>query len=331
MDPAGHNKTVSLQVEVPVDIKPERLDRFLASHPKVDLTRSRLQKLITDGLVLVESKSVVKNHTLKGGEIISITIPPVPEIDMVAEDIPLDIVFEDEYLAVVNKPAGLVTHPGAGNYSGTLVNALIHHFEKLASGSGYERPGIVHRLDKNTSGLILVAKTDDIYLKLQQQMQKREIKRTYLALICGHVREEEGVIDLPIGRSLKDRKKMIVTNVGSREAKTGYKLKDRFRSYDLLEVLLHTGRTHQIRVHFSHLGHPVFGDPDYGGRHKWHRGIFAPERQFAKRLLDVIDRQALHAQRLEFTHPVNEQTVLLETDVPQDFKQVLDMLDKEGR
>ena len=140
----------------------------------------------------------------------------------------------------------------------TLVNALLHHFEKLAHGSGYERPGIVHRLDKNTSGLILVAKTDDIYLKLQQQMQKREIKRTYLALICGHVREEEGVIDLPIGRSLKDRKKMIVTNVGSREAKTSYKLKDRFRSYDLLEVLLHTGRTHQIRVHFSHLGHPVF-------------------------------------------------------------------------
>jgi len=331
MDPGSYDKAVSLQVEVPVDIKPERLDRFLASHPKVDLTRSRVQKLIADGLVLVEGISVVKNHTLKGGEIISITIPPVPEVDMVAEDIPLDIVFEDDYLAVVNKPAGLVTHPGAGNYSGTLVNALIHHFEKLASGSGYERPGIVHRLDKNTSGLILVAKTDDIYLKLQQQMQKREIKRTYLALICGHVREEEGVIDLPIGRSLKDRKKMIVTNVGSRKSKTSYKLKDRFRSYDLLEVLLHTGRTHQIRVHFSHLGHPVFGDPDYGGRHKWHRGIFAPERQLAKRLLDIIGRQALHAQQLEFTHPVNEQTILLEADVPQDFKQVLDVLNEEGR
>jgi 23S rRNA pseudouridine1911/1915/1917 synthase len=318
MAPAGHNRVVSLRIEVPVDIKPERLDRLL-------------QKLITDGLVLVDGRSVAKNHTLRGGEIISITVLPVPKVDMAAEDIPLDIVFEDDYLAVVDKPAGLVTHPGAGNYSGTLINALIHHFEKLAKGSGYERPGIVHRLDKNTSGLILVAKTDDIYLKLQQQMQKREIKRTYLALICGHVHEEEGEIDLPIGRSLKDRKKMIVTKVGSREAKTSYELKDRFRSYDLLEVLLHTGRTHQIRVHFSHLGHPVFGDPDYGGRHKWHRGIFAPERQLAKRLLDVIDRQALHAKRLEFTHPIIEQTVHLEADMPQDFKRVLDVLDKEGR
>jgi 23S rRNA pseudouridine1911/1915/1917 synthase len=331
MATAGHNRVVSLRIKVPVDIKPERLDRFLASHPKVDLTRSRLQKLIADGLVLVEGISVVKNHTLRGGETISITISPVPAIDMAAEAIPLDIVFEDDHLAVVNKPAGLVTHPGAGNYTGTMVNALIHHFEKLAGGSGYERPGIVHRLDKNTSGLILVAKTDDIYLKLQQQMQKREIKRTYLALICGHVHEEEGEIDLPIGRSLKDRKKMIVTNVGSREAKTSYKLKDRFRSYDLLEVLLHTGRTHQIRVHFSHLGHPVFGDPDYCGRHKWHRGIFAPERQLAKRLLDFIDRQALHATRLEFTHPVNEQTVLLEADPPDDFQRVLELLNKEGR
>lgn len=331
MGKSSNNEVASLEIEVPADIKPERLDRYLASHPKVDLTRSRLQRLIVEGLILVDGSSVAKNHMLKGGEAISITIPPLPKVDMAGEDIPLDVVFEDEYLIVVNKPAGMVTHPAAGNYSGTLVNALIHHFEKLAVGSGYERPGIVHRLDKNTSGLILVAKTDDIYLKLQEQMQKREIKRTYFALVCGHMREEESVIDLPIGRSLRERKKMIVTNIGSREAKTSYRLIDRFRSYDLLEVQLHTGRTHQIRVHFSHLGHPVFGDPDYGGRHKWHRGIFGPERQFARRLLNEIDHQALHATRLKFVHPISQQTVLLEAGLPEDFKQVLEILDKEGR
>ena len=232
---------------------------------------------------------------------------------------------------VVNKPAGMVTHPAAGHYSGTMVNALIHHFEKLASGSGYERPGIVHRLDKGTSGLILIAKTDDIYLKLQQQMQKREIKRTYLALVCGHMKDNEGVIELPIGRSIQDRKKMVVTNVKSREARTSYKLIDRFRSYDLLEVQLHTGRTHQIRVHFSHLGHPVFGDPEYGGRHKWHGGIFAPERELAKHLLDIIPRQALHAQQLEFMHPATQKAIPLRADPPEDIKRVLGTLDKEGR
>jgi 23S rRNA pseudouridine1911/1915/1917 synthase len=331
MDSAADNETVSLQIKVPADIKPERLDRFLAAHPQISITRTRLQKLIIDQMILVNGQTVAKNHVLRGGELISVTIPPPPKIDMTGEDIPLDVVFEDDYLVVVNKPAGMVTHPAAGHYSGTLVNALIHHFEMLAHGSGYERPGIIHRLDKGTSGLILVAKTDDIYLKLQQQMQKREIKRTYLALICGHMKQDTGVIDLPIGRSLKDRKKMVVTNVKSREAKTSYKLIDHFRSYDLLEVQLHTGRTHQIRVHFSHLGHPVFGDPEYGGRHKWLRGMFAPERQLAKRLLDLIDRQALHAQRLEFTHPATQKTILLKADPPEDIKKVLETLDKEGR
>ncbi|MFQ6008655.1 MAG: RluA family pseudouridine synthase, partial [Candidatus Zixiibacteriota bacterium] len=176
-----------------------------------------------------------------------------------------------------------------------------------------------------------VAKTDDVYLKLQQQMQRREIKRTYIALVCGHMKDDAGVIELPIGRSLKDRKKLVVTNVKSREARTSYKLIDRFRSFDLLEVQLHTGRTHQIRVHFSHLGHPVFGDPEYGGRHKWLRGMFALERLLARRLLDIIDRQALHAKRLEFTHPVTHQTVNLEAGPPEDINQVLGMLDKEGR
>jgi 23S rRNA pseudouridine1911/1915/1917 synthase len=325
------NDITTRQIKVPTRIKSERLDRFLAAHPEIDVTRSRLQKLIGEGMILVDGRTVDKNHLLRGGETISVTIPPPPKVTLTGEAIPLDIVYEDEYLAVVNKPAGMVTHPAAGHYSGTLVNALIHHFKTLPSGSGHERPGIIHRLDKDTSGLILVAKTDEVYLKLQQQMQRREIKRTYRALVCGHLREEQGVIDLPIGRSLKDRRKMIVTHVASRQAKTSYRLLERFRSYDLLEVKLHTGRTHQIRVHFSHLGHPVFGDPDYGGRHKWLRGMFAPERRLARRLLAMLDRQALHAKQLEFLHPVNEKNIRLTSDLPQDFQQVLDILDKEGR
>ncbi|MEW5995125.1 MAG: RluA family pseudouridine synthase, partial [Candidatus Zixiibacteriota bacterium] len=250
--------------------------------------------------------------------------------DLTGEDIPLKIVYEDDQVVVVDKPAGLVVHPAPGHYSGTLVNALIHHFESLAGGSAIERPGIVHRLDKDTAGLILVARTDSAYQKLQQQMQRREIKRTYLALICGHVKEKEGVIELPIGRSHRDRKKMAVTQVSGREAVTRYRLRERFRTYDLLEVDLLTGRTHQIRVHFSHLGHPIFGDPEYGGREKWHRGAFGPERQFASRLLQLIDRQALHAAKLTFTHPATGRKITLESELPDDFAKVLEQLRQEG-
>ncbi|HWR83440.1 MAG TPA: RluA family pseudouridine synthase [Candidatus Deferrimicrobium sp.] len=319
------------QLQVPAGLSPQRVDVFLASSESLNLTRTRVQKLIVDKLVLVNGMAVTKSFVLSGGETVFVTVPPVRQTSLEPEAIPLDIIYEDEFLAVINKPAGLVTHPGAGNYSGTLANALVHHFESLASGSGVERPGIVHRLDKNTSGLILIARTDDVYLRLQTQMQKHAIKRTYLALVCGHMREEEGLIDLPIGRSLKDRKKMAVTILHARQATTTYKLRDRYRTYDLLEVRLLTGRTHQIRVHFSHLGHPVLGDSEYGGRQKWHQGVFGPERQLGRKLLEIIDRQALHAARLEFVHPVTARPVLLESDLPEDIRQVLSLLDKEGR
>ncbi len=331
MNTGNHGKSRTWQMTAPDDMEAERLDRFLVAQDNFDLTRSRLHKLIADGLVLVNGQHVAKNYKLRGGEDISISIPAPPPTDLIAEDIPIDIVFEDEHLVVVNKPAGMVTHPGSGNFSGTLANALVHHFGELPQASGSERPGLVHRLDKNTSGLILVARADDVLLNLQQQMQQRRIKRTYLALVCGHMKEEQGLIDLPIGRSLKDRRKMVVTTVAGRSGQTSYRLKDRYRSYDLLEINLQTGRTHQIRVHFAHLGHPVFGDPEYGGRQKWHRGIFAPERLLAKRLLSVIDRQALHACRLQFVHPVTEKNITLSSDLPDDFAQLLHILDREGQ
>ena len=331
MNQASDQNASVIELEIPADVSPQRVDRYLASCQDLDLSRSRIQRLFDDGLVTIDGRTAVKKQRIKGGETIVLTIPPTPQMHLEGEDIPIDIVYEDEHLAVVNKPPGMVTHPAAGNYRGTLVNAMIHHFGKLSELGGSDRPGIVHRLDKETSGLLIVARNDSAFLALQKAVQAREVARSYLALVCGHMKDDSGTIDLPIGRSLKDRKKMIVTHHRSREAVTSYKLLDRYRSYDLLEVNLHTGRTHQIRVHLSHLGHPVFGDPDYGGRQKWHRGIFAPERLLAKRLLELMPRQALHAAHLEFTHPVTQEKLSLHRDPPADFQALLDLLDKDGR
>ncbi|MFZ5980882.1 MAG: RluA family pseudouridine synthase [Candidatus Zixiibacteriota bacterium] len=320
-----------IELTVPENAAGERLDKYLSALDEVGLTRTRLQKLIDEGKIFVEGRPVPSRYKLRGGETIYITITSQSRPEIAGENIPLDIVYEDEHLAVVDKPPGMVTHPGAGNYTGTLVNALIFHFKKLSSISGEDRPGIVHRLDKNTSGLLVVAKTDDIYLALQKQLQKRTLKRTYTALICGHLDKDKGTIDLPIGRSTRDRKKMTVTQVGSRAAVTEWRRVDNFRTYDLIEASLLTGRTHQIRVHFSHLGHPVFGDPEYGGRETWHRGVFAPERELSKQLLKMFERQALHARRMSFVHPVTGETLALEAPLPKDYKALLDLLDREGR
>lgn len=330
MEDNGKNEARLISITVPDGIEPERIDRYLGSRSDLRLSRTRIQKFIEKGRVLLNGETVSVKHMLKGGEAITIDVPEPPRTELSGEDIPLDVVFEDDYLAVVNKPAGLVTHPGVGNRSGTLVNALIHRIGKLADGKAPHRPGIVHRLDKDTSGLLVIAKTDEVYTDLQDAMKRREISRTYLALVCGHMAEDDGTIDLPIGRSLKDRKKMSVTHVESREAVTKYHLVDRFRSYDLLDVKLLTGRTHQIRVHFAHLGHPVFGDPDYGGREKWHRGQFGPERPLAKHLLEVLSHQALHARKLEFKHPVTGKGMSFEAPPPPDFQSVLGILLAEG-
>ncbi len=321
----------TIEIKIPESISGERLDKYLGSLDEVDLSRSKIQKLIKQGLVTVNGVTAEHNQSLNGGERIVIRVTAAPPTTAVPEEIPLDIRYEDEDVIVVNKPAGMVTHPAAGNYSGTLVNALLHYTKKLSKVQGEERPGIIHRLDKNTSGLILIARNDRAHRFLQKELQKRNIKRTYLALICGHMKESEGEIDLPIGRSIRDRKKMTVTHVKSRDAVTHYEVKDSFRLYDLVEINLQTGRTHQIRVHFSHLGHPVLGDPEYGGRLKWHRGIYPIDKKTADTALKMIDRQALHAARLEFPHPTGEKTIAVEAELPEDFQKLLDFLGTEGR
>ncbi len=320
------------KIEIIVDegTESERIDSYLASHPDLELTRSKIQNLISDQAIIINGLEANKKQKVKPHDTIIISITPAEEILLEPEDIPLDIVYDDEYLAVVNKQPGLVTHPGAGNKSGTLVNALLFNFQNLSQATDKDRPGIVHRLDKDTSGLLLIAKNDNVHHKLQEAIQAREVKRTYLALVCGHMKEDFGEINLPIGRSINDRKKMTVTNVGSREAITEYKLLARYRTYDLLEVSLQTGRTHQIRVHFSHLGHPVFGDNEYGGRDKWHKGIFGPERPLAKKLLGTLKRQALHAQKIAFTHPITGEKIELEAKIPDDYNRVINILNNEG-
>jgi len=324
-------ETEEKTIRVPHRIEPVRLDKYLASQENLDLSRSHLQSIISDGLVKVDGKIMGKKHKLKGGELIELTIPPPSEIDLSPEDIPLEIVFEDEHLAVINKPAGLVVHPAPGNLKHTLVNALVYHFGQVSQDKNDIRPGIVHRLDKDTSGVLIVAKNDSIARRLREMMADRKITKIYNAIICGHMPEESGVIELPIGRSLKDRKKMTVTNIASREAVTHYQVSERFRHNDLVEVKIETGRTHQIRVHFAHLNRPVLGDPDYGGRQKWLKGIDPSARKAGKEILELIDRQALHARRLIFIHPITGNELSIEGDLPKDFNGVLRYLQEKYR
>ncbi|SYZ74207.1 Pseudouridine synthase [Candidatus Zixiibacteriota bacterium] len=321
----------TVEISCPPNIKRERLDRYLGRDSKIGLSRSKIQKLIESGLVTVDGRPAEHSHILNGGEKIKIQIPPAVNPGINPEEIPLNVIFEDEFLLVVNKPAGMVTHPAAGHRSGTLVNALLNYSSDLSRGQGLERAGIVHRLDKNTSGLIIAAKNDTVHQLLQNAFQKREIKKKYWALVCGHMKKDSDTIDRPVGRSRKDRKKMTVTDLKGRRALTGYRLLERYKLYDLLEIDLLTGRTHQIRVHLSHLGHPVFGDPEYGGRQKWHRGIYSADHRLAEKALDLIPRQALHAKSLVFRHPVTGRTISLDSALPEDFQNLLNFLTESFR
>ncbi|MEZ5360289.1 MAG: RluA family pseudouridine synthase [Candidatus Zixiibacteriota bacterium] len=314
----------SLIVE-PLD-EPLRLDKYLADDPDLELSRAFIQAMITEGQVLVNGKAVSKNTKLKGGEKIDLKIPPPVLPDLTPENIPLDIRFEDEFLAVINKPAGLVVHPAPGNMTHTLVNAVLYHFGQIQTGDDF-RPGIIHRLDKDTSGLIVIAKDDKTANKLRNQFAERTVMKIYHAITCGNLPEDSGTIDLPIGRSIRDRKKMIVTNVNSREAITHYEVLSRYRMNDYVEIRLETGRTHQIRVHLAHYNHPVFGDDEYGGRQRWLRGIDPTLRKAGQEILSLIDRQALHAKEIEFEHPHTGETVSVTTDLPDDIMAVKDALD----
>jgi len=297
------------------DIAGERLDAFLARSVE-DLTRSAAQKLLEEGLVLRNGKPGRKNDKLNPGDSIEYTIPEPKEVDIAPVEIPLDIVYEDDDVVVLNKPKGLVVHPAAGHQNDTLVNGLLYALGDDLSGiNGELRPGIVHRIDKDTSGLLAVAKNDFAHRMLASQLKDHTMARTYEAIVCGSFREDSGTVDAPIGRHPSDRKKMCVTARNSKEAVTHWEVVARYRGYTHIRCRLETGRTHQIRVHMAHIGHPILGDTVYG--HK------KPELGQTS--------QCLHAGQLCFRHPKDERPVLVFAPLPEYFTQVLAKLEKLGR
>lgn len=303
---------------VPPERAGERLDRFLSEHdPR--LSRARVQRLILEGRVRVGGLAVKPHFRLRAGQEVAVTVPaPVPSA-VLPEPIPLDIVYEDPDLLVLNKPAGLVVHPAAGARSGTLVNALLHHCRDLSGIGGVERPGIVHRLDKGTSGLILVAKNDEAHRHLSREIKARRVSRRYLALVAGAPPHSRGRVEAPIGRHATQRTRMAVVSRGGRPAVTHYEVLKEVGGFSFLRLTLETGRTHQIRVHMAHLGCPVAGDPTYGGRRQGRRG--KGERGIGLR------RPFLHAYRLEFKHPRSGKAMVFEIPLPPDLQGVLGALE----
>ena len=301
-----------------------RLDRYLADQ-RPDLSRSRIQKLIAEGTVCVNGKTPRASYRVVAGDSVAIEVPPPIESAIDPEDIPLDIFFEDDHLLVLDKPAGVIVHPAGGVTSGTLVNALLSHCTHLSGINGVLRPGIVHRLDKDTSGLMVVAKSDEGHRGLAAQLAARTMARHYLALIWGGFEADEGRVEAPVGRHPKNRKQMAVSPNG-RFAATRWRVRARRDFLSLLSLALETGRTHQIRVHLAHLNRPVFGDPLYGGREERLNGIAPLFRQRATRLLAQTNRQMLHATQLRFVHPVKKKEMAFEAPPPEDMQSVLDML-----
>ena len=277
--------------------------------------------------MLVNGKTGKSSLRLKQGDQLSLSVPARRASPLVAEAQPLAIVFEDDAVLVLDKPAGQVVHPGAGVQSGTLVNALLHHAPAVAKVGGEGRPGIVHRLDRDTSGLLVVAKTEDAYQTLVEALRERTVTRVYLAIVWGDPGPSEGVIDLPIGRDPKDRKRMaVVRGLGGKAARTHWKVLERYGMATLLECRLDTGRTHQIRVHLAALRYPVVGDPSYGGRVKKMLSLRQSERSLADALLRLLRRQALHAAELEFLHPATGDQLHFQSNLPSDMREALDRL-----
>ena len=289
--------------------KGKRLDTYIPS-VDTDITRTSAQRLIEDGNILVNGKNAKVSYKIQENDKISVEIPEQKQIELKAQNIPIEIIYEDSDIIVVNKPKGMVVHPANGNPDGTLVNAIMAICKDSLSGIGGEiRPGIVHRIDKDTSGLLIVAKNDNAHVKMSEQIKNHEVKKTYIALVRGVFKENEATIDMPIGRSTSDRKKMAV-NKNGKNAITHIKVLKRFDKYTLLKVNIETGRTHQIRVHLSHIGYPIVGDYTYSN---------------GKNEFDVIG-QCLHAQKLEFKHPITQKDMCLEAELPQYFKDILDKL-----
>lgn len=287
-----------------------RIDKWICEQHQ-EISRSMLQKLLKDNQVTVNGKFVSKSYKISNGDVISLEIPEPVELDVLPENIPIEIVYEDDDLLVVNKPKGMVVHPAAGNHNGTLVNALLYHCKgRLSSINGVIRPGIVHRIDKNTSGLLIVAKTDKAHTGLAEQIKAHTFTREYQAVVCGRFKETSGIIEAPIGRHAVDRKKMCVTDKNSKEAKTEYTVLDEFNGYSHIKLKLYTGRTHQIRVHMSYVGHPVYGDEVYGKASKYCEG------------------QCLHAKKIGFIHPINGEYYEFDSELPEYFVNVINKLSK---
>jgi len=320
---------------IPSTAPGKRLDVAL-SELEPELSRSQAQHLIRDGHVVVMGrdgnpvKKLKTGLTLSGGETVIVERPEPAPLSAAPEDIPLDIRYEDDDVLVVNKPAGLVVHPAPGHARGTLVNALAAYAEQLSSVGGPIRPGIVHRLDKDTSGLLLVAKNDRAHAALARQLAERTLSREYLALVWGHPDPSEGRVEAAIGRSIRDGKLMQIDGRAKRSAVTRYETLNSYPYTSWLRIRLETGRTHQIRVHLRFIGHPVVGDPQYGGREKALYGIAPRHWNEAKALLDGLARQALHAWRLTFVHPTSGERMTLTADLPDDMRRALHRVRQAG-
>lgn len=315
-----HHRFVATDGQVPL-----RVDKFLMNFIE-NATRNKIQQAAKAGNVLVNDVAVKPNYKVKPKDVVRVvlTYPPHENL-LVAEDIPIDIVYEDDEVIVVNKPAGMVVHPGHGNYSGTLVNGLIHHIENLPKNSN-ERPGLVHRIDKDTSGLLVVAKTEYAMAHLSKQFFDRTTERLYYALVWGNIEEDEGTIEGHIGRSFKNRLQMDVFPDGEygKHAITHYKVLERLTYVTLVQCKLETGRTHQIRAHFKHIGHTLFNDERYGGNAILKGTTFTKYKQFVDNCFNVLPRQALHAKTLGFTHPTSGEFLQFNSEVPEDITACLE-------
>ena len=305
--------------------EPLRVDKFLMNFIE-NATRNKIQQAVKAGNVLVNDTVVKSNYKVKAQDVVRVVLAHPPHENLlVAENIPLDIIYEDKEVIVVNKPAGMVVHPGHGNYSGTLVNGLIYHFQNLPKNSN-ERPGLVHRIDKDTSGLLVVAKTEYAMANLASQFFNRTTERLYLALVWGSLAEDEGTITGHVGRSLKNRLQMDVFPDGEfgKHAVTHYRVVERFSYVTLVECKLETGRTHQIRAHFKYLGHPLFNDERYGGDRILKGTTYTKYKQFVDNCFKILPRQALHAKTLGFEHPETKEKLSFNSEIPQDMEQCLE-------
>ena len=305
---------------------PLRVDKFLINFIE-HATRTKIQKAATEGNIKVNGNVVKSNYKVKAGDVVTVEYSsPKKKFELIPEDIPLNIVYEDDDFLIVNKDAGMVVHPGFGNYSGTLVNALAFHFKNLPNMGDEDRPGLVHRIDKNTSGILVIAKTEKSMTILAKKFADRELNRKYIALVWGDVKEDKGTITGHIGRSLKNRKVMTVFPEGDygKHAVTHYKVLERFGYTTLVECKLETGRTHQIRVHFKHLGHALFNDEEYGGNQILKGTTFTKYKQFVLNCFKICQRQALHAKSLGFSHPTTGKDVNFDSELADDMQLLIE-------